>query len=491
MASKLSRRELIKRGSIAATGVLLSACQPKVVEKVVEVTREVEKVVEKEKVVKETVEVEKVVEKEKVVKETVVVDAQAQKKAAMKAEMSWAFRADIEQPWPTERADSFTDMYPDVHIEQVVLARSDMYPKEYAMHAAGTLPDICFFYHSHFQQWRAIENGVVMPVDEFANNDQLDLNEWFPVFIDMGMYKGKLYGLPSWGWSGWDCITINSLLLEEAGIEAPEPTSHATSMDTITEWIFKFYDPPKGDGPAERFGISIGIGDISFETLCRAFNGYFISPDGTKCLIGEDENANQAVKWWYDLAVTEKVTPVAGELAAGEYVAWAEGKLAMFMTGSLGVINAERTTRDPQVCKLGNIMFPTRKDGKIPSQMRGGHWNISAASKNGAVAWEFIKHLSGKDGTIGFNLVANQGALVRPDALPYLKGKSPVYNWFEQNLMDGMIIHAPANSRGSELGDAIAQNATRWFDRRDPMPFEEGMMMFHDAVQKVLDLPMG
>ena len=490
MAAKFTRRDMLRLAALAAGGTL-AGCAPKIVE-VTKVVKETVVQVQ-EKVVKETVQVEKKVEVTKEVekKVTVVVDAQAQKKAAMKANMTWTYRADIFQPWPDERVKSFRDMYPDVQIEQIVLARADMYPKEYAMHAAGNLPDICFFYHSHFQLWRAIENGVIMPLDEYVARDQLDLSEWFPLFIDMSKYKGKFYGLPSWGWSGWDCITINSLLLEEAGIKVPDPTSHATTMDTITEWILKFYKPAKAGGPVERFGIDIGIGDISFETLCRAFDGYFISEDGKKCLIGEDENSNKAAKWWYDLAVTNKVTPLSGELAAGDYVAWAEGKLAMFMTGSLGVIFAEQTQKDPKVCKLGNLMFPLRKDGRIPSQMRGGHWNISAKSKFAPQAWEFMKHLSGKDGTIGYNLVSMNGGLVRPDVMPYLKGKSAVYSWFEENLAKGMMIHAPANSRGTELGDAIAQNATRWFDRKSPIPFEEGMKLFHDAVQKVLDMPMG
>src|SRR5690554_2732674 len=44
----LSRRRFLRGSLIAATGILAAACQPKVVEKVVERTVEVEKIVEKE-----------------------------------------------------------------------------------------------------------------------------------------------------------------------------------------------------------------------------------------------------------------------------------------------------------------------------------------------------------------------------------------------------------------------------------------------------------
>lgn len=108
--TKFSRREVLRGGGIAAMAILAAACQPKVVE----VTRVVEK------------------EVEKVVRETVIVDEAAQKAAAMKGELRWAFRADIELPWVEERIKTFTEMYPNTSVKQVILARSDMYPKMYA-----------------------------------------------------------------------------------------------------------------------------------------------------------------------------------------------------------------------------------------------------------------------------------------------------------------------------------------------------------------------
>ena len=463
---ELSRRELLKSAGIGTAAVALAACQPQVV--------------------KETV----VVETEKIVRETVVVDAAAAKAAAMKGEISWAFRADIELPWVEERTETFAGMYPDTSVKQVVLARSDMYPKMYAMHAAGDLPDVCFFYHSHYQLWRAIENGVLMELDDQLEADRLDLDEWFPTFIDMCWYKGHFYGLPSWGWSGHDCLTVNNRVFEELGLEPPGPTSHEYSMETIAEWARKFHKPGAGPGPAERFGMSINPNhEIRLVILCRAFDGYMLNEEGTKCMLLEDEGAREAMGWLYDLHVTDPVTPTAGEVA-NVGTAWAEGRVAMYMTGSLGVLNADKAIQNREVTEVGNILFPRRADGQIPSQLRGGSWNVSARSKMGGVAWEFIKHLSGKEGTLGFNLLANQGALVRPDVMPMLKGKSPVYGWFEENLMNGMKIHPPWNSRGTEFHDAVRQNSEQLFDRKAPMPFEQGLEQLNDAIQDVLELPL-
>jgi len=64
MSAILSRRELLRRVGLGAAGLVLAACQPKVVEV--------------EKVVKETVVVTEEKEVEKVVKETVVVEKEMQ-----------------------------------------------------------------------------------------------------------------------------------------------------------------------------------------------------------------------------------------------------------------------------------------------------------------------------------------------------------------------------------------------------------------------------
>jgi peptide/nickel transport system substrate-binding protein len=95
--NRVSRREFLRVLGTTAAGAAIAACQPQtvIVKETVEVEKEVTKVVEKEveKVVKETVEVEKevtkVVEKEveKVVKETVEVSAASLRQAPMLKEL--------------------------------------------------------------------------------------------------------------------------------------------------------------------------------------------------------------------------------------------------------------------------------------------------------------------------------------------------------------------------------------------------------------------
>jgi len=129
-----------------------------------------------------------------------------------------------------------------------------------------------------------------------------------------------------------------------------------------------------------------------------------------------------------------------------------------------------------------------RTDGRPPSQIRGGTWNILKDSKHPQEAFQFIKHITSFDGTMGFNLVAGQGAFVRPDVLQELVKKDPVHEWFIPNLEKGIPAHAPANSRGREYTDACQQWATRMMDPNENISFEQGLQDLHNNIQKVLDM---
>ncbi|MFH1085134.1 MAG: extracellular solute-binding protein, partial [Chloroflexota bacterium] len=474
MSRLITRRHLLKVGAIA-TGALLGACQPKVVE----VTR----VVTQEKIVKETVQVQV----EKVVKETVqvqvekqvtvVVDAAAQKAAAMKGKIVWdTFRANV--PWDKDRLDNFKTLYPNVEVElrMGVADQQANYAKWYAMEAAGDLGDVVQFDPSHFHFWRAADKNILMPIDDLIAADKTDLSQWYDQFMQMQRYKGKIWGLPSWGWSGPDCLVVNEIAMKEIGVEQlPDPTLYSTTWEQILEWIDK---GRKASGDkVDRYGYAWYGGESGFTVMARWFGGDLINPEGTKSIFQDDEKALKGLRMAYDLVVTKKVAPLPGALGQGvsNDTACAEGRLAMYHGGSLNAINCQRAVKDNTKAKINVILFPKRTDGKVPSQIRGGAWQVHKTSKLPAIAYEFIKHLTSKDGCLGFNMFGGNTALVRPDVLPLLRVQAPLYKNFEGNLSNGMVINAPANSRGREFTDVCAQVGAKVMDAIKPVPFEQGV----------------
>ena len=471
MPKKMSRRQMLKSALVAAGGAL-AGCAPKTI------------------IVKETVEVEKTV------KETVIVEKDVDKKAQMavelKANLVWDTFRQPGSGWNEERVTTFKDKFPNIDVEfrpLVISGQQEAYGKMYAMHAAGDLGDICAFDPSHYHFPRAIEKGIIGPMTELINSDGLDLTQWFPAFIEMQYHKGDIYGLPSWAWTGYDLFVANALHFEEEGIDLPDPEKHDVTMDQIYEWAHHFYKPGSGPGAVDRYGLNLAGGDGGLTPLTRAFGGDTLNKEGTQCMLME-EGSIEALKFYYKLAVEDKILPAAGDLTGGNQGGWAAGKLTMYHCGSLCVINANKAITDESLAKVSQILFPIREDGKIPSQLRGGTWNMNKGTKHPQACYEFIKHLAGKDGTIGFNLVGGNGALGRPDVLPVLAATNPLYEGFLGNLANGMVIHNPANGRGREYTDALSQWGAKMMDPTEVVPFEQGLQDLYDNVQKVLDMEM-
>lgn len=386
--------------------------------------------------------------------------------------------------WNEERIESFKEVNPNVNIEFRPLTGSsqqDNYGKMYAQHAAGDLGDICAFDPSHFHFWRAIDKQIILPLNDVAEAAGTDFSQWYDRFMALQYRDGTLYGLPSWGWAGHDTLVVNAVHFREAGIELPDPTSHETSMETIAEWARQLYVQ------GERFGLAFGIAEPAMVVLARIWNSDLINEDGTKSLLLDDPNAQAAYRWLYDLGVTDKVLPAPGSIENLE-TASKEGLVSMFWAGSLNVRNFKRDVTDPAVGEVWQVLFPTREDGRYPSQIRGGTWNILNGTQHPTEAYAFLEHITSKEGTYSFNIVGGQGAFVRPDVVEQLVTDDPVHEWFVPNLENGIEAYVPANSRGREFTDACSQYGALLLDPNQPVAFEQGLEDLHNAIQTVLDM---
>lgn len=386
--------------------------------------------------------------------------------------------------WNEERIETFQEMNPNVTVEFRPLAGSsqqDNYAKMYAAQAAGDLGEIVAFDPSHYHFWRAINKDIIMPIDELVATEGTDLGEWFEHFMGLQFFQGKQYGLPSWGWAGFDTLVTNAVHLEEAGMDLPDPTGRDVSIDTIDEWAHSFYSE------GERFGLNLRHNEATIVVLCRLFGTTLINEEGTQSLLLDDPNATEAMRWAYKLSVEDKILPAPGDLenVTGALTA---GLLTMDWCGSLCVRNFNTAIEDESVAKAWQILFPAREDGRFPSQIRGGTWNIRQGTENADIAYKFLYHISDHDGSLSFNLVGGNFAMVRPDVVDSLIEEDPIHEWFISSLENGIPAHAPANSRGREYTSAIQQWTDLLLDPNQPVDFEKGLEDLHNNVQAVLDM---
>lgn len=485
MITKISRRSVL-RAALVGVGGALAACAPKVQEKIVEV----------EKVVKETVVVEKEVAKEveKIVKETVVVavDGGAEKADAFKGKLVWETSRGPGTGWNEERIKTFREMYPNVDIELLPMPYNE-YAPYYTKFAAGQLSDLVCFDPGHFVFKPAINNGMILSMDDFIDADpELDLSAWFDAFITIQRHEGSIWGFPSWGWTGADCLIANKVMLEENSIPVPDPYRHVTPMDDIAAWLRQLHRTGSKPDEVECWG---GMNARSFRDTgiwVRAFNAEIFDEEASKSLILDDENCVAAFKLLYDLNVVDQVMAATDDLGGrNQNVVFVERRLATMQSAGLNMgryIRALQKGKEDQ-CEATAIYFPMREDGVAPTSVAGGSWNIGSQTKYPDIAYEFNKHISSYDGTLGLNLYGGEGALTRPDVYEILKVREVGYAWGEESLVKGAPPPEAKNNRGKELDTVFTQYCTILLDRRQPVPFEKGLEDLHKAVQSVLDKP--
>jgi ABC-type glycerol-3-phosphate transport system substrate-binding protein len=401
----------------------------------------------------------------------------------------WDTFRGVGTPWPDDRIKAFQETNPGwtAELRPIPLpnnVQAEAYPKMYAMYAAGQLGDVFAFDPSHWEFYRAVPKGLLRAIDDYIKDDKFDTGQFYAPFVEMQKWEGKTWGLPSWGWSGHDGFIYNAVALQEAGIKEPDHNSPEWTMDSVREMAKKL-TKMAGGGAYDRYGISLSLGAIGGTVHSRAFDNPDFH-DGKK-VFATDPNVAKAFRWEYDMCQTDKTAALPGAFQGAATDLFASGKLAIIQEGSLTVFNAQKAIKDEKLAVVRSVLFPKRKDGKRPTQMRGGTWNIGSKTKTPEAAWKFIQTLSNKDGTLKFNTIGGNGALVRPDIMsdPYFS--HPGFKPFLDNLLTAMPAIVPANGRGTEFEQTYNQTWAETFLGK--IDFDGGLKKLQEAMQKVLDKP--
>jgi ABC-type glycerol-3-phosphate transport system substrate-binding protein len=340
---------------LGATAVLpiVAACQPEVVERVVEkpvVVKEtviVEKPVEVEKIVEKAVEVEKevIVEKEVEVvveKEVVVVaTAMMEPKPTLRFSHWWG---DTFQQKATI-LPLYKEMF-GVQIDDEPTGWSQYSDKLLTQLAGGVGPDIVMS-NVNF-------NGFFFPrllnaqLDETLKAHNVDMAKFTADPRRENGYRGKIFGLNIF-YRNPLIINVNTKLADEVGVKLPEwgsdysksdPEFDTWSRDTFVEWL-KAGTKRTSDGRVEQYGIGSTFSNFSTDFNYWAIdNGgqMFPNPWGyedDECLVNSPEFVQTATEYT-DMVLKHKVAPTidaANAVEGGMYragkamavIAWAGG----------------------------------------------------------------------------------------------------------------------------------------------------------------------
>lgn len=390
--------------------------------------------------------------------------------------------------WNKVMVDTFQAKYPNIKVDArpIVLDSGNQqsaYPKMLAMASAGTLGEVHAWDPSHWQMYQAVRKNIIQPIDPLIARDKFDLNQYYKVFIEYQKWDGKTWGLPSWGWTGQDGLFYNSDIAQQAGVTFPaqnSPDWTFAKLYDLSVRMGKFLERTGGVGMATSMPSAAGV-----TIWARAFDSDNLTADGKKSTM-LDAKPKEAMKWVYDLANKERVVAIPGRLEGADQDNFLAGKIGIWQQGSLGVANVNKVNQGGNL-KFKAVLFPKRKDGKRPSQLRGGTWNLLRGAKNADQGWEFIKHITNRDGALLFNTIGGNGALVRPDIMSDPFFQDPNFKVYLENFENTMLHVVPANYRGTEFEAAFGRMGTPWY--KGEVGFEDGLTQWNTELQRILDQP--
>ena len=387
MPKRISRRELLRIAGLASAAAVVAACKPKVVE----VEKEVTKVIEK----------------------TVVVEKQVTRPPApadMPAEITWwgyaigiryvpgkPWGSAAPEDWDNWQKESFQKLHPNVKVNIELLKHDETYfTKLDAALMAGNPPDIVMGPVSEASKY--ILKGVCSSLDDYiALTDVQDLH---PKVIEEISFSGKKYLWP-WRLSFGGGIPVNGVILEKRGVKNLLPQDEARKEWTYDQFLeickACTYDE-NGDGKIDVYGMGL-VGDWTFQDLQFQY-GYgaeFWNKDESAVIINSEAGV-AGMQWMYDLEWKHKAAiPGSASNIAGEMdKLWLQGKLAMYAAQGAGGSSAAID----EATKKGEMEFiwcmPPSLPDKEPGVMTNIHGHYVFQQKNPNQTWwahKYCEHL--------------------------------------------------------------------------------------------------
>jgi multiple sugar transport system substrate-binding protein len=295
--------------------------------------------------------------------------------------MSWSAADSLGRKIDNGLTEEYMKANPGVTIKTEDVPFNDYMKKLQTMFAADIGPDV--LWDSIWRQPKFVQAGAVIALDDLVKGDNT-IPKYTPAALDMGKYKGKLYGLPL-GASTW-VVHYNSTLFAEAGLKNPGELKAANqwSWDALKDAALKI-----GKREGDRLVTQGYMTDRQAYTWMNyAFNNgaQYVDKAGVKFQVDSKESV-EALQWLADFILTHKVSPTLTDQQGGDYVPrFSTGKLALMTTWAGSAIDVKKVIGDK--AQFDIIELPVSKSGRES----GGYWhanliNVNSKTKSREHAW--------------------------------------------------------------------------------------------------------
>lgn len=330
----------------------------------------------------------------------------------------------------------------------------------------GTAPDV--FYVDAFLAPELSKQGVLEPLDQYIEQAEKDLGDFYEPAINAFKSDDQLFGLPK------DYSTLglyyNKKLIEDAGFTADDIP---TEMGQLPEFLGELQEKlPSGVTPA------ITTSELARHMFVLQSGGTDIVDENGMAVLSQQDQI-KALQPLVD-AYQDKLVQRPADLGQG----WAGDsfgaeKAAIMIEGNWAISHIEQNF--PNV-EMGTKEVPTI-DGDSGSMMFTVSYSLNSDSEEKAAGWEFINYATSKDGM----KIWSEGAGV----LPSLKSIAEELN-LQDDKLKAPFVAAGAYATPWQKGDSLSIVAREYNNLlpaalKGDMTLEEAMKKAEETANKDIE----
>lgn len=203
-----------------------------------------------------------------------------------------------------ELVTEFNGSQDDVVVEMQIQPWDVMYQKLLPAFSAGEGPDLVALHNEQLPQY--VSEGVFAPVGDIYERGNLSRDVLIQSAADAGTVDGEDYAVPM----NFTTLLLywNKTMFEEAGLDPEQPP---TTWDEWADYAQQLTIDSNGDGTPEQYGYAIADNNTipMWPILLWGNGGGVVSEDGSQPLLGDPATV-EAVQYWSDLVVNDKISPI-------------------------------------------------------------------------------------------------------------------------------------------------------------------------------------
>lgn len=299
----------------------------------------------------------------------------------------WSFwGSEIRRPVIEKIVEDFNNSQDEIVVKHTYVPWGDIWTKELAAIAAGDPPDVVIN-DINATALRG-EKKQAMNLSQFLEKDDIS-DQFYPELWEATLYEGDSYGIPFN--TDTRILYYNKDAFEEVGLDPEQPP---TTWAELEEYAAKL-DKKNGEN-YERLGFYPLFG-INYDVWMLNANGKnYVDSEGNVDI--DNETNREVLNWllgWKERYGDNVINSVKAQIDSQQANPFFTGKLAMYVNTPTFYTQIRDYAPD---LNFGVAMLPEKEEGNGHTSWGGGFVaEIPEGSSHPEEAWEFIKHLTGKE----------------------------------------------------------------------------------------------